>query len=211
MSVIKALVTIVFVSYGVAVAQPLAPEDIDLSAVSEKEVSITDLSDPTIAGKTFVAATVMDASLQKICSAIMNYSEYPQFMPNTVNTKVIQFSEEYTMIEMTLGLPMGKTKKYRLKMESAIQPQSCRLSWKLVPWEELKPSDTIADTTGYWLLTPYSANRNMTLVKYHVYADPGPVPFGLGWIVEMMSKISLPRTLNALRERTALHDDTHSR
>jgi hypothetical protein len=36
-----------------------------------------------------------------------------------------------------------------------------------------------------------------------VYADPGPVPFGFGWIVDMMSKRSLPRTLEALRARAA--------
>lgn len=201
MSVNKIFIAMLVVLCGAAAAQPVAPQDLDLNAVSEKEVSIADLSDPEIAGKTFVAATVMNASLQKICGVIMDYSAYPQFMPNTENTKVVLSADDYTLIEMTLGLPLGKIKKYRLKMESAVKPQSCHLSWKLVPWEELKSSETIADTSGYWQLMPAPANKNKTLVKYYVYADPGPVPFGLGWIVDVMSKISLPRTLEALRER----------
>jgi hypothetical protein len=195
------LTTLLLTICELATAQTVMPQDLDMSAVSETHVAIADLSDPAMAGKTFVAATIMNAPLQKLCSVIMDYPEYPQFMPNTERTRVVFSSDDYTLIEMTLGLPLGKTKKYRLKMESAITRQFCQLSWKLVPWGGLEPSETIADTSGYWRLTPYPENKNKTLVKYYVYADPGPVPYGLGWVVDALSKISLPRTLEALRER----------
>ena len=184
-----------------ATAQTANPNDLDLDKVSESEISIADISNPVSAGKTFAAATIMDSSVQKICAVIMDYAQYPQFMPNTDGTRIVSSSENGAVIEMTLGLPLGKIKKYRLNMETEVKPQSCLVAWRQIPWPELKPSETIADTTGYWMLTPYSRDRSKTLVTYHVFADPGPVPFGLGWIVHAMSKISLPRTLEALRER----------
>lgn len=187
-----------------ATAKTPVTQDIDLAVVSEKQVEIVDISNADLPGKTFIAATVMNGSVQKICSVIMNYQEYPQFMPNTEKTNVVSISDDATLIELTLGLPLGKTKKYRLKMTSAISPESCQLAWKLVPWEGLQVSETITDTTGYWQLTPYTKDKSKTLVKYYVFADPGPIPYGLGWIVEVLSKFSLPRTLDALRERVTI-------
>lgn len=45
--------------------------------------------------------------------------------------------------------------------------------------------------------------RGKTVVQYYVYTDPGSVPLGAGWIVDSMSKDSLPKTLEALRARAA--------
>ena len=181
--------------------QTAAPRDLDLSMVTETDVEIVDVSNLAVPGKTYVAATIMNASIQKLCSVIMNYPEYPLFMPNTERTTVVSTSADTTLVEMLLSLPLGKTKKYRLKMTPTVAPQSCQLAWKLVPMEGLQQSETITDTSGYWLLTPDPKDASKTLVKYFVFADPGPIPFGLGWIVDMMTRISLTRTLEALRER----------
>jgi hypothetical protein len=185
-------------------AQSTVPQDLDLSTATETHVDVIDVSNLAVPGKTYVAATLMKGSVQKLCSVIMNYSEYPQFMPNTEKTTIVSKEDDATVIEMTLGLPLGKIKKYRLQMASAITPEYCQLSWKLVPWEGLQASETIADTSGYWQLTPYPKDKNKTLVKYYVFADPGPVPYGLGWIVDVITRISLPRTLEALRERVTV-------
>jgi len=200
-----ALFTLAFLTVcNLAFAQSTLPQDLDLSTVTETHVDVIDVSNLAVPGKTYIAATLMNGSVQKLCSVISNYSEYPQFMPNTNKTTIISTAEDGTVIEMTLGLPLGKIKKYRLRMTSAITLDYCQLSWKLVPWEGLQASETIADTSGYWQLTPYPKDRNKTLVKYYVFADPGPVPYGLGWIVDVVTRISLPRTLEALRERIAL-------
>jgi ribosome-associated toxin RatA of RatAB toxin-antitoxin module len=184
-----------------------AAQSIDARTLSEQQVTVLDLSKSAesgsnsskTAGKTFLAATIMNAPLQQLCSIIQDYPQYPQFMPNTADTRVVQAGDG-TFIDLTLSLPLGKTKKYRLQMESKVSDQSCRLAWKLVP-SGLRIEDTIADTIGYWQLTPHPTDNRKTVVEYQVYADPGPVPFGFGWIVDMMSKRSLPRTLEAVRER----------
>lgn len=185
-------------------AQSIAPQDLDLSTATEAHVEVIDVSNLAVPGNTYVAATLMNGSVQKLCAVIMNYSEYPQFMPNTDKTTIVSTAEGATVIEMTLGLPLGKVKKYRLKMTPTVTPEYCQLSWKLVPWEGLQTTETIVDTAGYWQLTPYPKDKSKTLVKYYVFADPGPIPYGLGWIVDIMTRISLPRTLEALRERVAV-------
>lgn len=168
---------------------------------SEQQVTITDFSNPSSPGRTFAASTVIDAPLQKLCAIIQDYPSYPNFMPNTDTTKVVQAGGDFSVVDITLKLPLGKMKRYRLRLEAKVTPQACHLSWKQVPWEELKLEDTIADTSGYWHLTPHPANPSRTVVEYFVYADPGYVPFGFRWIVDLMSKESLPKTLEALRGR----------
>lgn len=168
---------------------------------SEDKVTVTDLSETGRAGKSFMATTRIDAPLQRICAVIQDYPAYPQFMPHTDATKVVQQARDFSLIDMTLKLPMGKFKRYRLKMQSQSNPQSCHVAWMLIPREDLQIDETITDTTGYWQLTPDLANGHKTLVSYFVYSDPGPVPFGLGWIVAMLGKHSLPGTLEAVRNR----------
>jgi hypothetical protein len=75
----------------------------------------------------------------------------------------------------------------------------------MVPRPELTQEETIADTSGYWDLAPLASNKNKTVVKYFVYSDPGPVPMGLGWIVDSLGKDSLPKTLEALRNKARAH------
>lgn len=178
-----------------------AQQAIDVNSLSETQVVVSDVSKPAIPGKSFLAATIINAPMQKLCSIIQDYSDYPNFMPNTDKTQILYAAEDHAIVNMILKLPLGKVKKYRLRLEPQTSPQACQLSWKLIPWEELKTEETITDTSGYWQLAPYPANSNKTVVKYFVYADPGPVPYGLGWIVDLMSKHSLPKTLEAVRER----------
>lgn len=199
MPTIKILLILALVPCGSAYA--FTQQAIDVNGLSENQVVTIEVGKPDDTGKTFVAATVINAPAQKICSIILNYPDYPSFMPNTDKTKVIQATDDYSVVDMTLKLPLGKIKRYRLKLEPKTSRQTCRLAWKLIPWEELKPDETIADTSGYWQLTPHPSNANKTIVEYFVYADPGPVPFGFGWIVDILSKYSLPKTLEAVRNK----------
>ena len=153
------------------------------------------------AAKSFVATTAIDAAVPKLCALLQDYADYPNFMPNTASVKVAQAGSGNQVIDVTLNLPMGKVKKYRLKMSPASSADSCTLAWKLVPWPGLKQEETIADTTGSWQLA--SAGPGKSAVTYTVSTDPGPVPFGLGWIVDSLSKDSIPQTLEGLRKRAA--------
>lgn len=169
--------------------------------VSETQVNVADVSKAGAPGKSYVAETIIAAPLPRLCGIIGDYASYPAFMPNTEQAKVVQTGEGFALVDMTLKLPMGKIKKYRLRMEPKGTAASCHLAWKLVPQPELKQEETIADTSGYWDLTPTAADKNKTMVKYFVYSDPGPVPMGFGWIVDSLGKDSLPKTLEALRAR----------
>lgn len=204
MSTIKILNAFLLAVAGAATLPVYGQQAIDTAELSENKVVVNDVSKAEVAGKTFLAGTIINASVQKLCSTVLDYSNYPSFMPNTEKTDIVFASDDYSLVDMHLKLPLGKTKKYRLKLEPKTSPQTCQLSWKLVPWAGLTPDETIADTTGYWQFSPDPANKNRTIVKYLVYADPGHVPFGLGWIVDLMSKDSLPKTLEALRTRVAL-------
>lgn len=190
------LAAVVLVPSGAAAA----PDDaIDLRALSDSKVTLVEVGKPGNARKAFVAATIVNAPLAQVCAVLQDYPSYPAFMPNTASTVVTQ-GADHAVIDVTLKLPMGKIKKYRLRMEPKSSPQSCVLSWKLLPWPGLKKEETIADTTGAWRLSPGSTPASAVL-RYEVQTDPGPIPFGLGWIVDSLSKDSIPQTLNAVRER----------
>ncbi|MCX7206786.1 MAG: hypothetical protein NT086_12540 [Proteobacteria bacterium] len=177
-----------------------AAQGIDVNALTDQRVTMVDQSKADQTGKTFLAATLINAPVQKICTVIQNYADYPSFMPNVAKVKVAAESD-YSVLDMTLHLPPGKVKKYRLKMTPKQGAQQCQLSWKMLPWEGLSADETIADTSGYWLITPSTANPAKTVVKYFVFTDPGPVPMGLGWIVDSLSKDSIPKMLDALRNK----------
>lgn len=179
-----------------------AAKSIDPNDISEAKVTLLDVSEAGSPGKAFSAATLINAPLDKLCDQLQRYADYPAFMRNTDSVKVAQAAPTHSVIDVTLKLPMGKIKKYRLKMAPKVSAASCVLAWKLVPWPGLKQEETIADTTGQWQLTP-SAVAGKTLVRYDVKTDPGPIPFGLGWIVDSLSKDSIPQTLEGLRKRVA--------
>ncbi|MBI3230558.1 MAG: hypothetical protein HYZ45_10375, partial [Burkholderiales bacterium] len=50
-------------------------------------------------------------------------------------------------------------------------------------------------------LNPVAGDDSKTVVRYYVSTDPGPVPLGLGWIVDSMSKDSIPKMLAAVKNR----------
>ncbi len=176
-----------------------AAEPIDMRALSESKVALVDVSKAGSPARSFVAATLIAAPMPELCALIQRYADYPSFMPNTASTVVSQTGPGHTVIDVTLKLPMGKVKKYRLKMEPTVTPESCKVAWTMLPWAGLKQEETIADTKGHWQLTPAGAGK--TAVKYVVTTDPGPIPFGFGWIVDSLSKDSIPQTLEALRKR----------
>ena len=179
-----------------------AADPIDARKLSETTVTLVETTKPGSAAKSFVAGTIINAPFDKLCALVQDYPDYPSFMPNTESTKVAMSKPGNTIIDVTLTLPMGKIKKYRLRMTPVVTADSCTVTWNQLPWKGLKPEETIADTFGYWEFTPAPA-AGKSIVKYVVSTDPGPVPFGLGWIVDSLSKDSIPATLEGLRKKAA--------
>lgn len=181
-----------------------APQPPDLASLSGGTVQVAEAPSQGLPGKAFTAWALVPVSVPRLCAMVQDYASYSSYMPNTKSALPVGEGDGYVLVDMTLDLPLGQQRKYRLRLEQHPQSDStqCKLAWRLVP-SGLAPSDTIADTTGYWLFTPIPGESGKTLIEYHVYADPGPVPYGFGWIVDMMSKRSLPRTLEALRTQAA--------
>ncbi|OBV37222.1 SRPBCC family protein [Janthinobacterium psychrotolerans] len=173
------------------------------TAAAAVSVNLVDVSKPGVPGKAFAASTSMPASVAAVCAAIQDFAGYPQFMPNVDKIKVAPAGGGASLVDVTLKLPMGKVKQYRLKMTPKTGDASCNLAWKLVPMEGVKIEDTIFDTSGYWQLSPDPQDAGATAIKYQVYTDPGPVPMGFGWIVDSMSRDSIPKMFDALRARVA--------
>lgn len=166
-------------------------------------LDLRDVSKAGMPGKAFATTTSMPASVATVCAAIQDFAGYPQFMPNVDKVKVTAAGGGASLVDVTLKLPMGKIKQYRLRMTPKVLDASCSLAWKLVPMEGVKVEDTIVDTSGYWQLSPDPLDAGVAAVKYQIYTDPGPVPMGLGWIVDSMSRDSIPTMFAALRARVA--------
>jgi hypothetical protein len=172
-----------------------------LPALADNGIRVVEEAGGTSAGKTLTATTTIDAPVDTLCRIVQDYGAYGTTMPNTKSAVPVASGDGWVLVDMTLDLPLGQEKRYRLRLEPRNDDGTCRLTWQLVPRPDLRRADTIADTRGYWLFTPVPGDARSSAVVYHVYADPGPVPYGFGWIVDMMSKRSLPRTLEAVRER----------
>ncbi|MES3020310.1 MAG: SRPBCC family protein [Pseudomonadota bacterium] len=176
-------------------------------APSETGTVVTDTSQPGRPGKSFAASAVINAPVADICAVLQDYARYPGFMPNVDAVKVVPEAGGGALVDFTLKLPMGKIKKYRLRMSARTAPGACQLAWKMVPWDGLAPEESIVATSGSWQLAPHKGGERGgergTMVNYTVHTDPGPVPFGLGWIVDSMSRDSIPKTMDALRAKLA--------
>lgn len=152
-------------------------------------------------GRTFEAIGLIKAKLSEVYQVLVDFESYKRFMPNVNNVEVLHRTDSSAILNYTLSLPLGKTKKYRLSMNFDISDDTANLKWKMIPWQGLKESETIVDTTGYWLLQDFSEKKGYVIILHHVYTDPGNIPFGLGWIVDILSKNSVPDVVVKTIER----------
>ncbi len=179
--------------------------EISLSAteqnkVDQGEIVVREVASEKKEGRTFEVVGLIKASKEDIVQVLSDYGEYPQFMPNVSKIKIVEEVGDEAVLNYTLTLPLKKIKKYRLKMRmSEPEPHSVLITWNFLKWPGLKESETIRDTSGYWNIQEQAKERS--LVLYHVYTDPGSVPFGTGWIVDVLSKKSVPEVFLQTKKR----------
>jgi hypothetical protein len=150
-------------------------------------------------GRTYEALGLVQGSLDEIAAVLTDFDRYPEFMPNVSAVRLCERAEPCAVIETTLHLPLGVKKQYRLRYTSWRDETEFELSWEMVPWPELKPSRTIADTSGFWFVQPFDAGGH--IVVYRVYTDPGRVPLGLTGLAQNVAKDKIPDGILKLRER----------
>jgi hypothetical protein len=171
------------------------------SDVNSGAIVVRDIPNPGKHGVTVEAVGIMRGTLDEVSAVLGDYLTYPAFMPNVGNTAVFSDNGDEKTVDYTLKLPLGKQKQYRLKLTTTRSSQLVRIDWKKQDRPDLKPADTIAATEGYWELRNYPDKDGYVLARYHVYTDPGDIPFGLGWIVDMLTRSSVPDVLKNTRSR----------
>ncbi len=120
-------------------------------------------------------------------------------MPNVAAVRVCDVTGPHSVVEVKLHLPLGVKKQYRLKFSWTRDDSGFELTWEKVPWPELKPSQTIADTSGFWIIRKFEDGG--LIAVYHLYTDPGHVPLGLAGIAQRLARSKIPDGIVKLRER----------
>lgn len=179
---------------------PISLTPTEKDTLFKGEIIIKEVQNEGPKGKTFDAFGILKGNLDQALAILADYEKYPEFMPNVTSVKIVEVTSEGTSVNYILGLPLGKIKKYRLKLWSEKEQTSLKIFWVKVPWPEIDESETITDTKGYWLIEP-SEREGFLIAKYHVYTDPGHIPFGFGWIVNMLTRDSLPDIIRSLKNR----------
>lgn len=178
-------------------AAPLSPTE--LQALQGGTILVEEVPETSNGYRTFLAHAVVAAPLTELYRVLLDFPSYPQFMPNVDKVIVRDADQEGARLDYQLGLPLGEKKRYRLKVTYKIREEEAAIDWQLIPWPELSPAETIRDTSGYWHLN--RIGQEMTLVEYRVRTDPGDIPFGFGWIVDLLTRCSLPAVLENTRNR----------
>jgi tetratricopeptide (TPR) repeat protein len=149
----------------------------------------------------YEAMGLIEGTLEEVSSVLADYESYPKFMPNVREITVRSSTDEEAIVDYKLLLPMGFVKKYRLKFWSKTEENRVQHFWKKLPWPGLKPKETVTDTYGQWILENFPAKGNQVLAYYRVYTDPGNIPLGTGWIVDILTKKSIPNIISGTRAR----------
>jgi hypothetical protein len=170
------------------------------SLLGKGKIVLREIPSPGRSGRTYEAIGLIQGTLGEAVSVLTDFERYPEFMPNVSAVTLCEQVRPCSVIETTLRLPLGIKKRYRLRYTVASDsPEGFELVWEKLPWPELKPNQTVADTSGFWLVRGFENGR--LIVVYHVYTDPGRVPLGLSGIARALAKDKIPDGIVSLRER----------
>lgn len=168
----------------------LKPEEKKL--IEQGEVIVYEIPTPQKNGRTFKAIGLINGEVDHVYKVLQDFESYPEFMPNLEKIEVLEHKSHSAILNYTLDLPLNKVKKYRLYTEFNQERNKAVITWKLIQWPGLKESEKIVDTTGFWNFFEYPHKNGHILAVYQVYTDPGPIPTGLGWIVDILTENSVP-------------------
>jgi hypothetical protein len=175
----------------------LSPEERAL--ILKGKIVLRDLPNPGRKGRTYEAVGILQGSLDEAFAVLTDFGAYADYMPNVAAVRVCDVTGPCSVVEVKLHLPLGVKKQYRLRYTSARYDSGFEVSWQKLPWLELKPSQTVVDTSGFWSVRTFE-DRGL-LAVYHVYTDPGHVPLGLTGVARGVARSKIPAGISKLRER----------
>ena len=140
--------------------------------------------------------------MEEALTAITDYRRYPEFMPRVERTVVTDESDSVSLVEQYLKLPLGVSRRLRLRYIVQRGEDGFRVEWEKVPWPEVPLSQSIAETSGHWQVERF--DQGGLLALYHIYTDPGRVPLGMKGLALSFSKHEIPKVLEKVRQRLRL-------
>jgi len=171
------------------------------TSITKGKIVLRKIADFGKTAEEYEAMGLIEGTLEEVSSVLADYESYPKFMPNVNEIKIKSSTDEEIIVDYKLLLPMDFVKKYRLKFWSKNEENKIQLFWKKLPWPGLKPKETIIDTYGQWILEDFPEKDNQVLAYYRVYTDPGKIPLGTGWIVDILTQKSVPNIISKTRSR----------
>lgn len=169
------------------------------SLILKGKIVLRDLPNPGRKGRTYEAVGILQGSLDEAVAVLTDYGCYPDYMPSVGAVHICEAVGPNSVVEVKLHLPLGVKKQYRIKYNWTRGDSGFELTWEKVPWPELKPSQTIADTSGFWFIRNFEEGG--LIAVYHIYTDPGRVPLGLTGIAQGVARSKIPDGIVKLRAR----------
>jgi hypothetical protein len=187
-----------------ASTQPESNREVALTSeeralILKGKIVLRDLPNPGRKGRTYEAVGLLQASLDEAFAVLTDYGSYADFMPSVGAAKVCDITGPCSVVEVKLHLPFGVKKQYRLRYTSARYDSRFEVVWEMIPWPELKPSQTVVDTSGFWNISPFEDAG--LLAVYHIYTEPGRVPLGLTKVAYGVARNKIPAGIAKLRDR----------
>ncbi len=134
---------------------------------------------------------VVEAGVEAFFDIVTDYARYPEFVPGIKACSVKKVGAE-TQVEYDLDLGLRRI-RYVLQHR---EERPRRVSWSLVSGEVLKVSN------GSWELTPEGERtRARYSVDIQIAKPPLVPPALLDRMSDQLTKVQLPRTLEAFRAR----------
>jgi len=162
-------------------------------------VVLRDIPNPGKPGRTFEALGLLPGGFDEAYAVITDFRRYPEFMPAVKNATVKEESGTAAVVEIRLTLPLGQSRRYRLKYMARKTADEIEVAWVKLPWPELPAGQTIQDTSGRWLVRKFDSGG--LLAAYRAYTDPGSVPLGLTDLASALGKKSLSDVIRKTRQR----------
>jgi len=175
----------------------LSPEERAL--ILKGKIVLRDLPNPGRKGRTYEAVGILQGSLDEAFAVLTDYGCYADYMPSVGATRVCDITGPCSIVEVKLHLPLGFKKQYRLSYTSTRYESGFEVVWEKLPWPELKPSQTVDDTSGFWYIRKFEDGG--LLAVYHIYTDPGRVPLGLTKVAYGVARSKIPDGILKLRAR----------
>ena len=175
----------------------LSPEERAL--ILKGKIVLRNLPNPGRKGRTYEAVGILQGSLDEAFAILTDYGCYADYMPSVGAVRICEVTGPSSVVEVKLHLPLGVKKQYRLRYTSTRHESGFEVAWEKLPWPELKPSQTVVDTSGFWFIRKFEDGG--LLAVYHLYTDPGHVPFGLTGVAQGIARSKIPDGIAKLRER----------